>query len=47
MRMSMGLNFGERDHYRNAELKGFVFEVIASNLTKEQEDQLMAAFAEE
>ena len=30
-----------------AELKGFNFELIASNLTKEQEEQLMAAFAEE
>ena len=30
-----------------AELKGFEFELIASNLTKEQEEQLMAAFAEE
>src|SRR5512139_1258987 len=30
-----------------AELKGFEFELIASNLTKEQEDQLKAAFAEE
>jgi uncharacterized membrane protein len=29
------------------ELKGFNFELIASNLTKEQEEQLMAAFAEE
>jgi uncharacterized membrane protein len=29
------------------ELKGFDFELIASNLTKEQEEQLMAAFAEE
>ena len=29
------------------ELKGFEFELIASNLTKEQEEQLMAAFAEE
>jgi uncharacterized membrane protein len=28
------------------ELKGFHFELIASNLTKEQEAQLMAAFAE-
>ena len=28
------------------ELKGFNFELIASNLTKEQEEQLMAAFAE-
>ena len=30
-----------------AELKGNEFELIASNLTKEQEDQLKAAFAEE
>jgi uncharacterized membrane protein len=30
-----------------AELKGFEFELIASNMTKEQEDQLKAAFAEE
>ncbi len=30
-----------------AELKGYDFELIASNLTKEQEDQLRAAFAEE
>ena len=30
-----------------AELKGFDFELIASNLTKEQEEQLKAAFAEE
>jgi len=30
-----------------AELKGFNFELIASNLTKEQEEQLMAAFSEE
>jgi len=30
-----------------AELKGFEFELIASNLTKEQEEQLMAAFGEE
>ncbi|PWB55224.1 MAG: hypothetical protein C3F13_04740 [Anaerolineales bacterium] len=30
-----------------AELKGTQFELIASNLTKEQEEQLMAAFAEE
>ena len=30
-----------------AELKGMEFELIASNLTKEQEEQLMAAFAEE
>lgn len=30
-----------------AELKGSEFELIASNLTKEQEEQLMAAFAEE
>lgn len=29
------------------ELKGFEFELIASNLTKEQEEQLKAAFAEE
>ncbi len=29
------------------ELKGYQFELIASNLTKEQEEQLMAAFAEE
>ena len=29
------------------ELKGFEFELIASNMTKEQEDQLRAAFAEE
>jgi len=29
------------------ELKGYDFELIASNLTKEQEDQLRAAFAEE
>ena len=29
------------------ELKGFNFELIASNLTKEQEEQLMAAFANE
>ena len=29
------------------ELKGLEFELIASNLTKEQEEQLMAAFAEE
>jgi uncharacterized membrane protein len=29
------------------ELKGDEFELIASNLTKEQEDQLKAAFAEE
>jgi len=29
------------------ELKGFDFELISSNLTKEQEEQLMAAFAEE
>jgi uncharacterized membrane protein len=29
------------------ELKGFEFELIASNLSKEQEEQLMAAFAEE
>jgi uncharacterized membrane protein len=30
-----------------AELKGFQFELISSNLTKEQEEQLMATFAEE
>jgi uncharacterized membrane protein len=30
-----------------AELKGYNFELIASNLTKEQEEQLMAAFAAE
>ena len=30
-----------------AELKGFEFELISSNLTKEQEEQLKAAFAEE
>jgi uncharacterized membrane protein len=30
-----------------AELKGYNFELIASNLTKEQEDQLKAAFASE
>ena len=30
-----------------AELKGLEFELIASNLTKEQEEQLMVAFAEE
>ena len=30
-----------------AELKGYDFELIASNLTKEQEDALKAAFAEE
>ncbi len=30
-----------------AELKGYEFELIASNLTKEQEEQLMAAFAAE
>ena len=30
-----------------AELKGMEFELIASNLTKEQEAQLMATFAEE
>jgi uncharacterized membrane protein len=30
-----------------AELKGYEFELIASNLTKEQEEQLKAAFAEE
>ena len=29
------------------ELKGYDFELIASNLTKEQEAQLMSAFAEE
>jgi uncharacterized membrane protein len=29
------------------ELKGYNFELIASNLTKEQEEQLKAAFAEE
>jgi len=29
------------------ELKGFDFELISSNLTKEQEEQLKAAFAEE
>jgi uncharacterized membrane protein len=29
------------------ELKGFSFEMIASNLTKEEEAQLMSAFAEE
>jgi uncharacterized membrane protein len=29
------------------ELKGFEFELIASNLSKEQEEQLMSAFAEE
>jgi len=29
------------------ELKGYDFELIASNLTTEQEEQLMAAFAEE
>jgi len=29
------------------ELKGYDFELIASNLTKEQEEQLMAAFAAE
>jgi len=29
------------------ELKGYEFELIASNMTKEQEEQLMAAFAEE
>ena len=28
------------------ELKGFDFELIASNLTKEQEAELMAAFGE-
>ncbi len=30
-----------------AELKGEQFELIASNLTKEQEEQLKAAFAAE
>jgi uncharacterized membrane protein len=30
-----------------AELKGYDFELIASNMTKEQEEQLMAAFAQE
>jgi uncharacterized membrane protein len=30
-----------------AELKGYEFELIASNLTKEQEEQIMAAFSEE
>jgi uncharacterized membrane protein len=30
-----------------AELKGEKFELIASNLTKEQEEELMAAFSEE
>ena len=30
-----------------AELKGYKFELISSNLTKEQEEQLMATFAEE
>jgi uncharacterized membrane protein len=30
-----------------AELKAFEFELISSNLTKEQEEQLMAAFGEE
>jgi len=30
-----------------AELKGYEFELIASNLTAEQEEQLKAAFAEE
>ncbi len=30
-----------------AELKGYNFELIASNLTKEQEEQLMSAFAAE
>ncbi len=30
-----------------AELKGTKFEIISTNLTKEQEDQLKAAFAEE
>jgi uncharacterized membrane protein len=29
------------------ELKGFEFELIATNLSKEQEEQLMSAFAEE
>ena len=29
------------------ELKGFDFELISSNLTKEQEEQLMSAFGEE
>ena len=29
------------------DFKGFDFEIIASNLTKEQEEQLRAAFAEE
>ena len=29
------------------ELKGYDFELIASNLTQEQEEQLKAAFAEE
>jgi uncharacterized membrane protein len=29
------------------ELKGYKFELISSNLTKEQEEQLMAAFSEE
>jgi len=29
------------------ELKGYEFELIASNLTKEQEEQLMAVFGEE
>ena len=29
------------------ELKGYEFELIASNMTKEQEEQLMAAFSEE
>jgi uncharacterized membrane protein len=29
------------------ELKGFEFELISSNLTKEQEEQLMEAFAQE
>jgi uncharacterized membrane protein len=29
------------------ELKGYEFELIASNLTKEQEEQLMTAFSEE
>jgi uncharacterized membrane protein len=30
-----------------AELKGYDFELIASNMTKEQEEQLMAAFSQE
>jgi uncharacterized membrane protein len=30
-----------------AELKGYDFELIASNMTNEQEEQLKAAFAEE